>query len=332
MKHIDNKRIKGNFIYPQKTLAAFLFIIFSLSSLTYCPDDGMRDPYLVTVSGPITVTLTYKDKEEEEEEPDQAEDAYGEDVGSGSTKDKKYGADGLTGNVNKVTKKMGEEQGSSGETKKETEPATSPEDEAEKEEEKESKATLTVSITSELRKNSLVRDSISAKVIVNNYTFHTSGDLDEETSQELRIEAENFVNALNKWHKLLSRSERKKLRAEEKLSVDVKEPYNTLNKFKGDQLTVPFVLKAREARVDLNFVQRYKNGFSEIYRIPRGEPFWVEAKFSEPPEEDEKTVTMSWAGSSMNVKVTRTREMSTLYRSLPFVIEPLNRQSTYDNH
>ena len=314
----------------KKSLGAALLIFFFLSSLSYCPDDGMRDPYLITVSGPITVTLTYKDKEEEEKEPDQAEDAYGEDIGSGSTNNKKYGADGLTGNVNKVTKKMGEDQGSSEGTKKETEPVTSPEDEAE-EEEKESKATLTVSITSELRKNSLVRDSISAKVIVNNYNFHTSGDLDEETSRELRQEAENFVKALNNWYKRLSDDERKKLRSEEKLLVDVKEPYNALNKFKGDRLTVPFVLKAREERVDLNFVQRYGDGFSEVYRIPRGEPFWIEAKFSEAPEEDEKTVTMSWAGSTINVKVKRTEDMRTLYRSLPFVIEPLSRQSTYDN-
>lgn len=331
MKIFTKELVKENLLYHEKLAGLMLVILLLLSSLSYCPDDSVYDPYLISRSEPLTVTLIYKEKDEDQED-EEAEDSYGHDANSGATKSKKYGADGFVQHAERWVKKMMEDQGgaSSGGSSEKPDPNATSKDKSDSEDEsKVLKATLTVNITPELRRISLVRDSLSADIKVNSHTFRTFNDVDEQTKEQLRLEAEGFVKALAKWYKRLSDEEKKKLRSGKKLLVAVNEPYQTLNKFEGDKLTIPVLWKIREIeeRVDLNFVQRYNNSFLEIYRIPRGEPFWVEAKFVEAPEEDEKDVTMSWAGSRIKVKVKRTEDMSTLYRSLPFVVDPPNRKS-----
>jgi hypothetical protein len=328
MKIFTKELVKENLLYNKHAGIFTLVILVLLSSLSYCQDNGVHDPYLISRSEPLTITLTYKETDEDQE----AEDSYGRDTTSGATESKRYGAEGIVGHIERIPKKIsdsmrGTPSGSSSETKgtKSTskgEPVSGDLDKA-------LKATLTVNITPELRRNSLVIDSLSAEITVNSHKVQTFKKLDEKIIKELKLEAEDFVTALEKWYKRLSSEEKKKLRSGNKLLVDVNKPYQKLKKFKGDKLKVPVNWKTREVkeRVDINFVQRYNDGFLEIYRIPRGEPFWVEAKFYETPKEEEKDITMSWAGSEIKVKVKRTDDMSTLYRSLPFVVNPLNKKS-----
>ncbi len=145
----------------------------------------------------------------------------------------------------------------------------------------------------------------------------------------LRREAAKFTKQLKKWAKFLSDVELAKLMSDGKLLVDVRKPYEVLKRFKGKQLKVPVYWKWAKSKqpkktVELAFVKRGEKDFVEVVRVPRGEPFWIEAEFSEAPEEDKKTITLNWANNNLEVEVERTEELSTLYRSGPFLVNPLS--------
>lgn len=191
------------------------------------------------------------------------------------------------------------------------------------------RASLTVSIIPQLKKVGI--RTHYAQLKVNSHDVQIPDSFDEETKTILKKEAESFVEELKDWAKFLSKMEHANLVSNGKLVVDVKKPYRVLRAFKGEQLKIPLYwkwpeIKEPEKTVELAFVTQGKADFYDITRIPRGEPFWVEAEFFEAPKEDKKIVTMSWGDQKMNVKVSRTNELSTLYRSGPFIVNPLEEE------
>lgn len=72
---------------------------------------------------------------------------------------------------------------------------------------------------------------------------------------------------------------------------------------------------------NLEFVIRAEQDYVSVSEIFRGQVFWIRAHFTKPSGEKEKIATLSWEGREK--AVTLIRQSPILYRSGPYVIEPL---------
>lgn len=86
-----------------------------------------------------------------------------------------------------------------------------------------------------------------------------------------------------------------------------------------------------DRKVSLDYVIRRGNGFERVIQIPRGEPFWVEARFSFRPKDEEKVITMLWGKNEIKVKLQRNKEDSSLYRNGPYIITPVQEAEKQSN-
>ena len=82
--------------------------------------------------------------------------------------------------------------------------------------------------------------------------------------------------------------------------------------------------KVSEELDNLEFVIRVEQDYVNVSEIFSGQVFWIQAQFTESSKEKEKIVTLSWEGSE--VAVTLKRQSPTLYRSGPYVIDPLGEK------
>ena len=317
-------------------------------------------PGTISVGDPVVVTLRYTgDAKKEEPEPDAADIAAKREenarekaaAGDGGMPEGKVrcGGGGLVGAMNCIGERIagaGARIGAGGggdapagessldeapeslernEGPADVVPGETPADtKDEKSDEEKEKLTATFQVVMKPRLESAVggrRYKIVADVGAQKLNIPEG--LEDDIKAKLQSEAEGTVEEIKRWFSFLNDEQAKRMRRDGKITGTVRKPFNHLALFSRPhvRVTVPWAVPERDEKIRLRFVMRNDSGLGSVFRIPRGEVFWVEVDYDKRPDEEEKTVTLTWDQTGKaEVTVKRTEENGELFRSGPFYI------------
>jgi len=237
-----------------------------------------KDGHHFSVTLPDTVVLRYRATGAAETAPQDADCLRG----------------GVRGGVDcKVTKPLGQTQGSQGGAE-----ATG--------------ATLTIPLTPKLGD-----DAQELTLGVGAPVFRASG-LDRDTEQRLRREAAMVRGRLANWRRRLTRDEVTRLRRARRLQTAIERPFAGLALFTAPEVKASWIFSPYVGPPDLRFVIHKVDGaYERIASIPRGQPFYVEAEYRDPPDDDVRGALLTWrqCPSSIQVPLQRTESDRKLFRS-----------------
>lgn len=164
----------------------------------------------------------------------------------------------------------------------------------------------------------------AAKVDVGSPNLQIDPRIDGDTQAKLRAEARNFMLRLKNWSHVLDEAESRSLFGyAERVDIPLTTPFERIQTWSYRTATLALRLESpRKPRPILSYVLIGPEGEREtLYRLPVGQPFWVEARYISLPTGATQTAELNWGSGGIQV-VLQSTDRLLLYRAGPYYIAP----------